>query len=186
MRSFGRERGGSPSARPVFHLAVGLLVLTGLLSAGGCARLLGSRDHAAAVEALTVEVLEGGLPETRQGIVRRLGAPERSHRKTVQNRYVEDRRDTVYRLVYPGLKVWLYHAAYNDRQFLTRVELGPDGPAPAGPIRFGQSPARVRSLLGEPLERSEDRLGYGKPPNRVHLDFRRGRLQGVTWDFYVD
>lgn len=176
--------GGSDAARRIFLLLV-FLTLSVFLAAG-CVFLRGPRDHAAAVQALTVEVLEGGLPQSREGIVRRLGPPERSHRKTVQNRHAEDRQDTVYRLVYPGLKVWLYHAAYNDRQFLTRVELGPDGPAPAGPLRLGQSPARVRWLLGEPLERSGDRLSYGRPPNWVHLDFRRGRLQGVTWDFYVD
>lgn len=186
MRSFVRSSGRFQWVRSVFHLAGGLLILLGLLSVGGCGRFLGPRDHEAAVRTLTFEVLKGGLPKTREGIVRRLGPPERSDRKSVENRHVEDRQDTVHRLVYPGLKIWIYHASYNDRQFLTRVELGPDGPSPAGPLRFGQSPRKVRSLLGKPLERSEDRLGYGQPPNRVSLNFRRGRLRRVTWDFYVD
>lgn len=176
--------GGSDAARRIFLVLV-FLTLSVFLAAG-CVSLRGARDYAAAVKTLTFEVLEGGLPKTRGGIVRRLGPPERSDRQSVRNRHVEDRRDTVYRLVYPGLRIWIYHASYKDRQFLTRVELGPDGPSPAGPLHFGQSPESVQRLLGEPLERSGERLVYGRPPNRVHLDFRRGRLHRVTWDFYVD
>lgn len=140
------------------------------------------------VQSLIDNVLETPLPSKRNQVIERLGPPQKRELTTVSNPHLVDVQDTVYVLHYRGLRIQIYHATYNDRQFLQSVKLSTPRWKPAGGIRLGMTKTRVEKILGSPARVTGGTWTYvsGEAESRVHLTFSDQRLQSLAWDRYVD
>ena len=115
------------------------------------------------------------------------GAPDSVRAWTEANRHVPDVLDSLFVVHYAGLQLEIRRphggldmadlALVSDNRYLARGGIGIGAPA-----------ERVVAVLGEPAERTPDRLRYecGETGAPVMFLLARGVVTGLELDYYVD
>jgi len=201
--------GDNVMSRTATTVLAGLLVI----SAGACSSSEPARtESGATVPPVEVEAPERPVPTDEAGppadrvtqviqdalrtdgnlsyntLLRRLGAPRTTERRTLPNQYVDGQVDTLRTLVYTGLEALVYDVADDTTSFLIRLSLSSTQYATPEGVRVGFSEAQVVDAIGAPTRRnpSEGALIYqesGSMPTSMVVRVRDGRVVRIDWEF---
>ncbi|HSJ10212.1 MAG TPA: hypothetical protein VK928_09870 [Longimicrobiales bacterium] len=98
---------------------------------------------------------------TRAELAARLGEPDSTSARTVENRHDPSVTDSVLTLHYPGLVAEIYRAGYDGKEILASVEVSDAVHLrPMVDAGIGTSADAVRAALGEPATATATLLEY--------------------------
>lgn len=125
---------------------------------------------------------DGGL------VLAELPEPNATDSRAVENRHMPGQTDTIRTMDYGGLRIVTYDVATGGRLLQSVVLETTDYDTPEG-VRIGMARDSVLAAYGEPDRREDGALVYGlspEVPNEVRFDLQAGRVQRISWSFYVD
>lgn len=147
------------------------------------------REAVAAACAAFVERGLVSLGETRADLFSAIGSPDSITAIPVPNQFVEGQIDTVFRLRYDGLTVFVDRVS-GGPEFISSVVVTNDRYLTVPGIRIGMTWEELVARLGEPKPVGDDLFEYNcgpsiGPDEPVSVRIRDGRVEEIHFTYYT-
>jgi hypothetical protein len=131
------------------------------------------------------------LPGSRKTeIIANLGNPDSISARALQNLHNPEVTDSVFILIYKNLKVGIYHAGFDGREFIIGALVAENRYLKHTDLGIGAAAATVESILGKPHEADDSTYVYscGDCPieDKVRFHLSHNLITKVEFSYGVD